>query len=67
LGVEFAAFGQRNPAAKVLESQRQHQEDTGAGQTAAQQSHDETECYNWAVQHTGNDPFQLAKQVAQQQ
>lgn len=39
----------------------------GAGQTAAQQSHDETECYNWAVQHTGNDPFQLAKQAAQQQ
>jgi hypothetical protein len=39
----------------------------GAGQTAAQQSHDETECYNWAVQNTGTDPFKLAKETAQQQ
>jgi hypothetical protein len=39
------------------------------GQDASQQSKDESECYNWAVQNTGTDPFQLAKQneAAQQQ
>jgi len=39
----------------------------GAGQTTAQQSKDETECYNWSVQNTGSDPFQVAKQAEQQQ
>ena len=38
-----------------------------AGQAPAQQSKDEGECYNWAVQNTGNDPFQIAKQSEQQQ
>jgi hypothetical protein len=37
------------------------------GQNAEQQSKDEAECYNWAVQNTGNDPFALAKQSEQQQ
>jgi hypothetical protein len=37
------------------------------GQTAAQQSTDEAECYNWAVQNTGTDPFQLQKQAQAQQ
>lgn len=31
------------------------------GQDASQQSEDEASCYNWAVQNTGNDPFNLAK------
>ena len=39
----------------------------GAGQTAAQQAQDETECYNWAVNETGNDPFHIAQQAEQQQ
>jgi outer membrane protein with glycine zipper len=39
----------------------------GSGQTATQQSQDETECYNWAERETGLDPFQLDKQAAQQQ
>src|SRR5580698_4172328 len=39
----------------------------GAGQSAAQQSQDETECYNWGVKETGNDPFHIANQAAQQQ
>src|SRR5271166_5483553 len=39
----------------------------GAGQTAAQQSQDETECYTWAGQETGLDPFHIANQAAQQQ
>ena len=36
------------------------------GQTAEQQSRDEAECYGWAVENTGNDPFDLAKQAEQQ-
>ena len=39
----------------------------GAGQAAAQQSVDETECYNWAVQETSIDPFHVANQAAEQQ
>lgn len=39
-----------------------------AGQAPSQQSKDEGECYNWAVQNTGSDPFTVAKeQEAQQQ
>ena len=39
------------------------------GQSAAQQSKDEGECYSWAVTNTGTDPFELQKQAqaAQQQ
>jgi len=37
------------------------------GQDAKQQSMDEAECYNWATQNTGNDPFHLQKQSEQQQ
>jgi hypothetical protein len=32
------------------------------GQSTEQQSKDESECYGWAVQNTGSDPFDLAKQ-----
>lgn len=37
------------------------------GQDAAQQSKDESECYNWAVQNAGVDPFALQQQSSQQQ
>src|SRR5262249_34406843 len=37
------------------------------GQDAPQQSKDESECYGWAVQNSGSDPFQLQKQAQQQQ
>ena len=37
-----------------------------AGQDATQQSIDEAECYNWATNNTGSDPFQLTQQAAQQ-
>ncbi len=37
------------------------------GQPAEQQSQDEAECYNWAVNQTGSDPFDLAKQAQQSQ
>lgn len=33
-----------------------------SGQEAAQQSQDETVCYEWAVSNTGSDPFDLEKQ-----
>jgi len=39
----------------------------GAGQSPAQQSQDETECYTWAGQETGLDPFHIANQAAEQQ
>jgi hypothetical protein len=38
-----------------------------AGQDASQQSQDEAACYTWAVENTGTDPFDLAKQAEQQQ
>ena len=37
------------------------------GQTTSEQSKDEADCYNWAVQNTGSDPFDLQKQSQQQQ
>ena len=39
------------------------------GQSASQQSKDEGECYQWAVNNTGSDPFEMQKQeaAAQQQ
>jgi hypothetical protein len=37
------------------------------GQPADQQSKDEAECYNWAVQNTGTDPFDLQKKSQEQQ
>jgi pyruvate/2-oxoglutarate dehydrogenase complex dihydrolipoamide acyltransferase (E2) component len=39
----------------------------GAGQASTQQAQDESDCYKWAEQETGNDPFQLDRQAAQQQ
>ena len=35
------------------------------GQAASQQSMDEATCYDWAVQNTGTDPFDLEKQAQQ--
>jgi len=32
------------------------------GQDGAEQSKDEAACYEWAVDNTGSDPFELAKQ-----
>ncbi len=33
------------------------------GQDSGTQSKEEAECYNWAVENTGTDPFQLSKQA----
>jgi hypothetical protein len=37
------------------------------GQEAAEQSRDEADCYTWAVDRTGSDPFELNRQSAEQQ
>jgi hypothetical protein len=36
------------------------------GQDEVQQSTDEAECYGWAVERTGTDPFELSRQAADQ-
>jgi hypothetical protein len=36
------------------------------GQSPSDQSVAEADCYNWAVQNTGSDPFQLQKQAQDQ-
>jgi len=36
------------------------------GQDETQQSMDEAECYSWAVDRTGTDPFELSRQAAEQ-
>ena len=38
----------------------------GEGQSGEQQSTDQGECYKWAVERTGSDPYQLAKQAEAQ-
>ena len=37
------------------------------GQDSSQQSKDEAECYSWAANNTGSDPFQLEKDNEAQQ
>jgi hypothetical protein len=37
------------------------------GQSSSDQSKAEADCYSWAVQNTGSDPFELSKQSAQEQ
>ena len=36
------------------------------GQDEVQQSMDEADCYSWAVDRTGTDPFDLSRQAAEQ-
>lgn len=50
------------PAQKTIASTMSVYVFPTTGQDASQQSKDESECYNWAVQNTGTDPFQLQKQ-----
>jgi|HubBroStandDraft_1064217.scaffolds.fasta_scaffold469532_2 hypothetical protein len=70
----FTASGQTPPVSaptgqKTLAATLNVYAFPSAGQAPSQQATDETTCYNWAVQNTGNDPFQVAKntQAAQQQ
>jgi hypothetical protein len=62
------ATGQSEPAQpKTLASTMNVYVFPTEGQDAKQQSMDEAECYNWAVQNTGTDPFALQKQAEQTQ
>ena len=70
--IAVAAVGTVNaddqaPAQKSLSSTIEVYVFPTEGQDASQQSKDEAECYQWAVQNTGVDPFDLAKQAEQQQ
>ena len=66
-----AAFAQAPPAAppsgqKTLAATLNVYVFPTTGQAPEQQSADEAACYNWAVQNTGTDPFNLQKQAQQQ-
>jgi hypothetical protein len=51
------------PAGKSLAATMNVYVFPNAGQAPEQQSKDEGDCYGYAVQQTGTDPFQLAKQA----
>jgi hypothetical protein len=55
------------PAQKSIASTMSVYVFPNGGQDASMQSKDEGECYNWAVQNTGTDPFALQKQAQAQQ
>jgi uncharacterized protein YcfJ len=61
------AVAQDAPAQKSLSSTMNVYVFPSEGQSASEQSQAEAECYNWAVQNTGTDPFDLAKQAQQQE
>jgi len=66
--IAFAAVGTLNADdQKSLSSAMKVYVFPTEGQDASQQSKDEAECYQWATQNTGVDPFDLAKQAEQQQ
>jgi hypothetical protein len=65
--VAVTGAAQDQPAQKSLSATMNVYVFPTAGQDAAQQSKHEAECYQWAVQNTGVDPFDLAKKAEQQQ
>ena len=56
------AFGQDQPSGQTLAATMDVYVFPEEGQDGAQQSKDEAECYAWATDNTGADPFQLVKQ-----
>ena len=71
--VTLLAWGQSTPTGqKTLAATMNVYVFPTEGQDSGQQSKDEAECYNWAVQNTETDPFELqakneqAKQQAEQ-
>ena len=62
LFLPLLAFGQGEPSGKTLASTMDVFVFPTKGQEASQQSQDEAECYGWASDNTGSDPFDLAKQ-----
>lgn len=67
LAVVVLGVAQSAPAGKSLAATLGVYVFPNGGQDAATQSKDEGECYNWAVQQAGVDPFQLADQAKAQQ
>jgi DNA-binding protein YbaB len=68
IAVAGAAVAQTQPASqKSLAATLETYVFPTEGQTPEQQSTDEAACYNWAVENTGTDPFQLQKQAEQVQ
>ncbi len=62
LFLPFLTFGQGEPSGKTLAATMDVFVFPTKGQEASQQSQDEAECYGWASDNTGSDPFDLAKQ-----
>lgn len=58
LSLGNVAYGQAQTLATTLEVSVF----PAAGQDSTQQSKDEAECYNWAVDNSGSDPFELLKE-----
>jgi uncharacterized protein YcfJ len=70
IGAPPALFAQMAPASagqKTLAATMNIYAFPTKGQDASQQSQDEAACYQYAVQQTGVDPFQLQQQAAAQQ
>lgn len=64
--VASGAFAQTPPASQSLAATLEVYVFPNAGQAASQQSKDESECFNWAVNNTGVDPFQIAQDAERQ-
>ncbi len=67
LAIVGLAQGQEATGQKTLAATMNVHVFPSEGQTREQQSMDEAACYNWAVENTGTDPFDLAKQAQEQQ
>src|SRR5262245_2867779 len=61
------AQAQSAPSGKTLASTINVYVFPTAGQTPEKQSMEEVECYNYAVNSTGSDPFDLQKKASSQQ
>lgn len=60
--ISAMAFAQNEPSGQTLAATMDVFVFPEEGQDESQQSKDEAECYSWATDNTGKDPFQLAKQ-----
>lgn len=60
------AVAQSEPSGKTLASTLEIYAFPKEGQSKEQQSMDEVACYEWAVEQTGTDPFDLKKQAEEQ-
>ena len=66
VAAQFSSLAQTQPAQKTLGATMGVYVFPTQGQPANVQSQDEAQCYSWAVQQAGVDPFQLSKQAQQQ-